>query len=377
MNFEFSRDQQLLGEQARDFLQKECSPTAVRQIVDGDESYDQSLWKKIAELGWLGTVIPEEYDGLGLSYLELAIIAEELGRSLAPVPFSSTVYLATELLLLAGSEKQKQHWLPSLATGNAIGTVAVASSNACTRSSERPTVSATNSVLQGEMRRTPDAQLADFCIVLGSEGTDESLFLVDMRQDGVSTMPASSIDLTRNVGDVVLANTQADRLGERGQGKQHMDKALQRAAVLFAWEQLGGSDVALEQARDYALERFAFGRPIGSFQSIKHKLAQAYVKNTLARSNCYYGIWALDNNAADLERAAAAARVSATQAYYYSSKENIHTHGGMGFTWEFDCHLYYRRAKALSVCVGGETAWKKRLVSTLKQGSDAPQAGTK
>lgn len=376
MDFEFSNDQRMIGEQARDFLQKECSPTQVRAIVDGIEPYDKALWGKVAELGWLGTVIPEEYDGLGLSYLELAVIAEEMGRALAPLPFSSSAYLATEALLLAGSEQQKKQWLPALAVGNAIGTLAVPGSNDLSGPSPTQLTLSSSSTIQGNVTRVADAEIADFCIVLCTEGTDTSLCLVDLTQNDVSTASASGIDLSRNVGNIVFSATHAERLGAQGHGKELLNKVLSRAAVLFSWEQIGGSDVALEQARDYSLERFAFGQPIGSYQAIKHKLAQAYVKNTLARSNCYYAIWALENEAPELERAAAAARVSATQAYYYSSKENIHTHGGMGFTWEFDCHLHYRRAKSLSLCIGGEMAWKKRLVATLKKDASEQMASS-
>jgi alkylation response protein AidB-like acyl-CoA dehydrogenase len=163
-------------------------------------------------------------------------------------------------------------------------------------------------------------------------------------------------------------------MGAEGSGWASTQALYDRAAILFAWEQTGGSDAALEMAKNYALGRYAFGRPIASYQAIKHKLADMYVKNTLARSNCYYGAWALDSNAPNLPLAAATARVAATQAYYYASKENIQTHGGMGFTWEFDCQFHYRRAKVLSVVIGNESQWQDKLVTGLEAGLDEDAA---
>lgn len=355
MNFEFSKDQQLIGEQANTFLLNECGSEVVRSILDGDELYDKTLWHKIAELGWLGTVIPEEYGGLGLSYLELAVIAEAMGRALAPVPFSTSVYLASELLMIAGSEQQKQHWLPKLASGEAIGCTAVKST----------LKQNSNGTISGGLKLVADAEVADFCIALSQGENGVSLCLIELDQTAAVVSAATPIDLSRSCADISCTEANAEYLLKPGSGEQQLEHALHRAAVLYAWEQIGGADAALEQARDYAMQRFAFGRPIASFQAIKHKLAQAYVKNTLARSNCYYAIWALDSGSPELERAASIARVSTTQAYHYASKENIQTHGGMGFTWEFDCHLHYRRAKSLSLVIGGENSWKKRLVDQI------------
>ena len=159
----------------------------------------------------------------------------------------------------------------------------------------------------------------------------------------------------------------AEPLGADGEGWALTNKLFDRAAVLFAWEQVGGAQAALEMAREYALGRYAFGRPIASYQAIKHKLANAYINNTLARSNCYFGAWALNTNASELPLAAATARVSAIQAYYFASKENIQTHGGMGFTWEFDCQFHYRRSKLLSVNLGSEAYWQDRLITAVEQ----------
>lgn len=367
MDFDYSNEQKLIGEQARSFLQKECSTEVVRQVLDSDVPYAEDLWQKMANLGWMGIAIPEEYGGVGLSHLELTLIAQEMGCALAPVPFSSSVYLATEAMLLAGSSAQKERWLPTLANGNTIGTLAAHSERIVNQKAALPTLN--QNTLRGEALAVPDAELADFCVVLCKENDSNglSLVLVETAQSGVSVTPVEGIDSIRIVGDINFQEAAVERLGEKGQGLELLNRILHRAAVLFAFEQLGGTDAALEQARDYAMDRFAFGRPIASFQAIKHKLAHGAVKNMLARSNCYYGAWALNTDAPELELAAATARVSAIQAYYYCSKENIQTHGGVGFTWEFDCHLHYRRAKYLSVVIGGEATWKKQLASLLLQ----------
>ena len=193
-----------------------------------------------------------------------------------------------------------------------------------------------------------------------------SAYLVDLNQKGITRKRISTIDPTRSHAKIQFEGVEGELLGEEGKGWKLLEEIYNRAAVLFAWEQIGGSESALNMAKEYALGRFAFGRPIGSYQAIKHKLAHAYVKNTLARGNCYYGSWALSNDAPELAVAAAAARISATQAYYYAAKENIQTHGGMGFTWEFDCQFPYRRSKLLAVNIGNEYWWQDRLISAIE-----------
>lgn len=368
MNFEFSQEQNLLREQAASLLRDKCPPETVRRILEGDESYDADLWKQIVDLGWTATTIPEQFGGIGLSHLEVCVIAEELGRAVAPVPYSSSVYLATEALLLAGSPAQKETWLPKLAAGEVIGTFALAEGPG------RPTpaslaTSASGSQLTGSKPAVPDGDIADIAVVVAKSGAGDgaSLYLVDLSGSGVTRSPVTTIDPSRSHANIELEGADAELLGTDGEGWGLAQRLLDRAAILFAWEQVGGSNAALEQAKEYALERFAFGRPIASFQAIKHKLANVYVKNTLARSNGYYGAWALSTDAPELSLAAATARVSATQAYYFASKENIQTHGGMGFTWEFNCQFYYRRAKLLSVNIGSESLWQDRLVTALEQ----------
>jgi alkylation response protein AidB-like acyl-CoA dehydrogenase len=336
-------------------------------VLESEADYDETLWQKIVEMGWTATVIPEEYGGLGLSYLELCVIAEELGRAVAPVPFSSSVYLATEAILMAGSEAQKEEWLPRLAAGEAIGTLAM-SEGAGRPAAKSLECEVKDGKLSGTKIPVPDAAIANVAIVLAKSGKRASLYLVDMDQGSKTAVkPVPTLDPTRGHGQIRFKNAKAELLGKAGKGMELLDTLLDRAAVLFAWEQVGGSQAALEQAKDYAMGRYAFGRPIASYQAIKHKLANMYVKNTLARSNCYYGAWALNTDAAEMPLAAATARVSAIQAYYFASKENIQTHGGMGYTWEFDCQFFYRRAKLLSVAIGSEAMWQDRLIDAYEE----------
>jgi alkylation response protein AidB-like acyl-CoA dehydrogenase len=370
MNFEFSDEQKQLRNEARRFLEAKCPPAAVRAILEGPESFDRALWAGLAEMGFLGVVIPEEYGGLGLGYLELCVLAEELGRVLAPVPFNSSVFLATEFLLAAGDEAQKALWLPRLASGEAIGTFAFAEGGGAV-TARGIKLQATGGALTGVKLPVPDGDVADFAIVAArtAPGGDErgvSLFLVDLAGPGVTREAVETIDPTRSHARITFAGAPAEPLGAAGEGWSLIDAVFDRAAVLTAFEQVGGADRALEMARDYALERMAFGRPIGSFQAIKHMLADMYVSATLARSNCYYGAWALSTGSSELAEAAATARVSATQAFQHCAKNNIQTHGGMGFTWAFDCHLYYRRSNLLALNLGSLSVWEDRLIDRLR-----------
>ena len=371
MNFDFSDEQKQLRDEARKFLAEKCPPKAVRTVLDGKEPYDRELWKGLADMGFLGVAIPEAYGGAGAGHLELCVIAEEMGRALAPVPFSSTVYLAAEALLLAGNDAQKQKWLPLIASGEAVGTLALFEGKG-NPSPQAIKLSAAGGSLNGVKKPVSDGAIADFAIVAartGSSGreTDVSLFLVDMKAEGVEAKPLTNVDPSRGQAELTFRNCKAEPLGRANEGWSIVSQVLDHAAVLMAFEQVGGADRALEMGRDYALDRIAFGRPIGSFQAVKHMLADMYVSATLARSNCYYSAWALSTNASELPEAAAAARISATQAFQHCAKNNIQVHGGMGFTWEFDCHMYYRRSNATALALGSLSYWEDALIDRMRK----------
>ncbi|MEA2814833.1 MAG: hypothetical protein QOE02_2183 [Rhodospirillaceae bacterium] len=370
MNFDFSDEQKQLKDQARRFLADKCPTQAVRAVLEGPEPFDRKLWQALAEMGYMGTAIPEQYGGLGAGYLELCIIAEELGRALAPVPFASSIYLAAEFLMAAGSDAQKKAWLPLLASGEKIGCFAHAE-GAGRVSPATIQLRASGNRLNGTKMAVLDGDVADFAVVTaraagGDQARDISLFLVDLNGPGVTRSTMQTIDPTRSQAKLSFDGAIGEPLGAAGEGWWLVSAVLDRAAVLTAFEQIGGAERALEMARDYALERIAFGRPIGSFQAIKHMLADMYVTLTLGRSNAYYGAWALSTGAALLAEAAATARVSATQAYQQCARNCIQVHGGMGFTWQFDCHLHYRRSNALALSLGSQSQWEDLLIERLQ-----------
>ncbi|MEH6662500.1 MAG: acyl-CoA dehydrogenase family protein, partial [Parasphingorhabdus sp.] len=349
MNFDFSDDQKFLRDEARKFLEAQCTSAHVRAVLDDEDmSHNEGVWKQIVEMGWLGAAIPEEYGGLGLGMLELCVIAEELGRVLAPVPFGSSAFFFAEALKLAGSEEQKLALLPKVADGSLIGCIAVSEGPGEIKAGNIATRLKDGSIT-GKKIPVTDGDIATHAIVLVKDGSGESLVIVDLNQSGVSRTPIKTLEPTRSHATISFDGAEAELLGEAGNGMALLDQINDRAAVLIAFEQLGGASRCLEMANAYAKERVAFGRAIGGNQAIKHKLADMYVKNEVARSNAYYGAWALSSDAAELPEAAAAARVAASEAFWFASKENIQTHGGMGFTWEVDCHLFYRRAKLLAV----------------------------
>lgn len=363
VNFDFSDDQKFLREEVRRFLAAACPPSVPHGVLNAASGHDAKLWSAIVEQGWLGAAIPEEHGGLGLGHLELCVIAEELGRAIAPVPFASTAYVLAEAIMLAGDERQQADYLPRIAAGTLIG---------CLASTEGPghapvQATVTGGNLTGTKLPVTDGMAADIAIVLAHEAGDAGLYLVDLDAAGVTREPIATQDPTRGAARIVFTQTPAQRLGTAGDGDALLATIIDRAAVLLAFEQIGGADRALEMARDYALERHAFGRPIGSYQAIKHKLADAYIKNALARANAYHAAWALNASPADLPIAAAAARIAATEAFWFAAKENIQTHGGIGFTWEMDCHLYYRRSRQLALVAGSPSVWKERLVSHLER----------
>jgi acyl-CoA dehydrogenase len=370
MDCEFSAEQLQLRNEARRYLADKCGAAVPRAVLEGAGSYDKGLWAGLAEMGFLGAAIPEEYGGLGLGYLELCVIAEELGRAIAPVPVSSSIFLAAEILKAAGTEAQKQAWLPRLASGEVIGTLAAIEGMGGGRPS---TIKAQviGGVLTGDKSPVLDGDIADLAVVLarhapGRDAAGLSLYLVDLSGGGVERTVLETIDPSRSQASLSFKGARAERIGAEGEGWQLYEEALDRAAILTGFEQIGGADRALEMARDYALQRFAFGRAIGSFQAIKHMLADMYVSATLARSNGYFGAYALSTGSADLGEAAATVRVSATKAFQHCAKNNIQVHGGMGFTWAMDCHLFYRRSNLLALTLGGQNEWEDKLIDRLR-----------
>ena len=360
MNFDFSEDQKLLADQVQRYLSEQCDSSVARGVIDEPIRWAPEVWQGLADMGLIGTAVSDSYGGTGAGYLELCLVAQQLGAHLAPVPFGSTVYLVAEALVAFGTEVQKQSWLPKLCAGEVKGALALVESME-QFSAEQISCQVTANLLNGEKLVVTDGNCADLFFVLARGEKGLSLYLAEASH--VSVQAVDSVDLTRDTAALKFADCPVELLAVDGEAA--LNQLYDRAAVLYAFEQLGGAQAALDMAVNYANERFAFGRAIGSFQAIKHMLADMYVAMKLAESNCYYAAWALANNAPDLPLAAATARVAATQAFQLCAKDNIQVHGGMGFTWEFDCHLYYRRSNFLALELGGLSEWEARLVDHL------------
>lgn len=367
MNFDYSDEQKHLKREARKFLRAKCPIAATRRVLDDAATpFDRTLWQAVAALGWTGAAIPEEWGGSGLGHIELCAIAEELGRVLAPIPFASTVYIFAEAILAFGSDAQRAALLPGVASGTVIGCLATSESKGPVQvESIGARVAAGR--LSGIKIPVTDGDVATHAIVLASDAAGSGLFIADMSGQGVTRETIPTLDPTRSAARVAFDEASCERLGASGDGESMLSAILDRAAVLLSFEQVGGADRCLEVAKDYALERYAFGRSIGSYQAIKHKLADIYINNEVARSNAYYGAWALSSDAAELPQAASAARIAGTRAYDFAARESLHTHGGIGFTWEVDCHLHLRRARQLGLAVGGRPVWRERLIRSLER----------
>jgi alkylation response protein AidB-like acyl-CoA dehydrogenase len=371
MDFDFSPEQKQLKDQVRRYLADRCDSRAVRVILDGPEPYDRALWRGLGELGYLGASIPEADGGLGLGHLEACVIAEELGRAVAPVPWDSSIALVAECLAEAGTDAQRARWLPGLAAGRTVGALALAEGTGrlaagsirCTARA----VSGGGTTLTGTKVAVADGDVAEVAVVAALDAPGSvSLYLVPTDAPGVVRTAVSTIDPTRSHATIAFDGAPAEPLGARGEGLALLERVLDRAAVMVAFAQLGGADRALESAVAHAQDRFAFGRPIGSLQAVKHMLADMYVAATLARSNCYWAAWALSTGSPELPVAAASARVSATQAYQQCARDGLQVHGGMGFTWALDCHLHYRRSNLLALSLGAPSQWEDRLVGLLR-----------
>ena len=372
MKFDFDEDQQFIRNDAGRFLADRCPMEDVRQHLDSDPNEVSPLWREICELGWPGVALPDAYGGLGMGYLELCVLAEELGRVVAPVPFSSSIYLAAEAILHYGSEEQKQRYLPALASGELIGTLAWRDDD------EKPVV-LHNGVITGAKRPVAAGTLADIVVVSALTPEEEKVLVlvelpeaVGMRDKSVQREILKSADPSVRNAQFTFDACPAQILGSGGKGDEALCGLLDRAAVLLAFEQIGGADRCLELAVDYVKERKTFGRAVGSYQAVKHKLAKMYANNELARSNAYYGAWTLASGGEELAMAAAAARISATECFEFAAREGLHLHGGMGYTWEVDCHLYLKRSRDLALRLGGLRQWKERLVSTTLAATSSP-----
>ncbi len=367
MDFQFDAEQEELRQTARAFLTEHSGSEAVRRAMTAELGYETDVWKRIgAELGWTSVHVPEEYGGLGLGYVELVALMEVMGESLLCAPFFSTIALGANAVLCGASEEQKAEWLPAVAEGERTATLALQEPGGgigLDSIGATAIESGGEFVLSGEKHYVVDGHSADLLVVAarapGSQGHDGlALFAVPGDASGVERVPLATMDQTRRLARVTLDGVRipaAARLAGETSGADAIERTLQLAAVALAAEQVGGAQRCLDLAVDYAKERVQFGRPIGGFQAIKHKLADVMVVVESARSAAYYAGCAAAEASDELPVVASLAKAYCSDAYFQSAAECIQVHGGVGFTWEYDVHLHFKRARASQALLGDPT----------------------
>jgi alkylation response protein AidB-like acyl-CoA dehydrogenase len=375
MHFAFTEEQEELRAQARAFLAEHSSSEQVRRAMASELGFDPELWKRIgAELGWPALAIPEAYGGLGLSAVELVALLEVMGEALLCAPFFSTVCLGGAALALAGSEAQKRELLPGVAQGRTLATLAWAEPGGAWGAqgvAARARRAGGDFLLAGEKRYVVDGHCADLLVVAarregtrGAEGL--SLFAVPGDAAGLVRRALPTMDQTRRLAHVELRDVRvpaAALLGEEGAGAPALAKALDLACAALAAEQVGGAQRCLELAVAYAKERVQFGRPIGSFQAVKHRCADMMVRVETARSAAYYAACVAAEDAPELPLAASLAKATASEAYFACAADCIQIFGGVGFTWEYDPQLHFKRARAGEALLGDPSFHRERVAA--------------
>jgi len=374
MRFAFTEEQEALRRTARSFLADHSSSAQVRAAMQTDTGYDSAMWRRIgAELGWTAILIPEVYGGLGLGYVELVALMEEMGAALLCAPFFSTVCLATNVLLIGASEEQRQQYLPGIAAGDAIATVAFTEPNGRWDASGiemRAEQRGASFVLNGTKTFVIDGHTADLLIVAarrgGSQGVEGvHLFVLPVNTPGIERRLLPTMDQTRKQAQIILRDVRVSAtalIGNQGKGWPILSQTLDLAAVALSAEQLGGAQRCLDMSVDYAKQRVQFGRPIGSFQAIKHKCADMLLRVESARSASYYAGWAASVQDPELPALASLAKAYCSDAYFHCAAECLQIHGGVGFSWEYDVHLYFKRAKSSETLLGDAT-YHRELVA--------------
>jgi alkylation response protein AidB-like acyl-CoA dehydrogenase len=376
MNFGFNDEQELLRSTARKFFENECPSEVVRRLMDTPEGMTAELWGKLAEQGWLGLIFPETYDGMGLGFVDLTVLMEEMGRAVVPGPYFSTVLLGGLAIVEAGSEAQKKEWLPKIAGGQKRVTLAWMEPSAMLGAAG-VTLEAKGAgggyTLTGTKLFVPDAHTADAIVVAARTGAgkgDEgvSLFLVPRDARGVEVKLLPTMDQTRKLCEVTLSGVslRADALvGGAGTGWAPLARVLDRACVALCAEMCGGAQKVLDMTVEYAKIRQAFGKPIGSYQGVKHKAADMLVEVENSKSITYYAAWAMDEGSAEGPLAVSMAKAYVSDAYRRVSAAGIQLHGGIGFTWEHDLHLYFKRAKGSEFTFGDATYHRERVAQLV------------
>jgi alkylation response protein AidB-like acyl-CoA dehydrogenase len=369
MNFAFTEEQDELRKTVRGFLDAKSPEEAVREQMETEAGYDQAVWSQMAEqMGLQGLHIPEEYGGSGYSYVELGIVLEEMGRSLLAAPFFSSVVLAANTLIHSGDDGAKKEYLPGIASGETIATIATTEPSGKWDESGI-TMEATGSgdsfTLSGTKMFVIDGHTAGLIIVAARTAGGVSLFAVDADASGLTRTALSTMDQTRKQAKLEFDGVAGKLIGEEGKGWDVLSTVMDLAAVGLAAEQVGGAQKVLEMAVEYAKVRVQFGRPIGSFQAIKHKCADMLLEVESAKSAAYYGMWCASEMNDELASVASLAKAYCSEAYFHAAAENIQIHGGIGFTWEHPAHLYFKRAKSSELLFGDPTYHRELLAQRI------------
>jgi alkylation response protein AidB-like acyl-CoA dehydrogenase len=369
MNFAFTEEQEELRNTVRAFLEAKSPESAVREQMETEDGYDPAVWSQMAEqMGLQGLHIPEEYGGSGFSYVELGIVLEEMGRALLCAPFFSSVVLAANTLIQSGDDDAKKAYLPGIASGETKATLAYTEPSGKWDESGitvEATASGDGYSITGTKSFVLDGHIADLIIVAAKTGAGTSLFAVEGGASGLTRTALSTMDQTRKQAKLDFDGTPATLIGEDGKGWDVLDTVLDLAAVGLAAEQVGGAQKVLEMAVEYAKVRVQFGRPIGSFQAIKHKCADMLLEVESAKSAAYYGMWCAAEMNDELPSTASLAKAYCSEAYFHAAAENIQIHGGIGFTWEHPAHLYFKRAKSSELLFGDPTYHREQLAQRI------------
>jgi alkylation response protein AidB-like acyl-CoA dehydrogenase len=369
VNFAFSDEQEELRNIVHQFLEAKSPESAVREQMETERGFDPEVWKQMAEqLGLQSLIIPEEYGGQGFGYVELTVVLEEMGKFLLCAPFFSTVVLASNTLIHSGDEAAKKEHLPGIASGDTIATVAFTEPNGRWDESGIE-ATATNDggawKISGTKMFVLDGHTADLVLVAAKTGKGVSIFAVDGNAEGLTRTALSTMDMTRKQAKLELDNVEGTLVGEEGKGWDLLSTVLDLAAVGLAAEQVGGAQQVLDMSVEYAKVRVQFGRPIGSFQAIKHKCADMLLEVESAKSAAYYAGWCASEMNDELPSVASLAKAYCSEAYFHGAAENIQIHGGIGFTWEHPAHLYFKRAKSSELLFGDPTYHRELLAQRI------------
>lgn len=364
MQFGLSESQTILKNNARKFFATECPMAEVRRLMEGDTGYDAALWDKMAGQGYMGVVFPEEYGGLGLGMVELAVLLEEMGMALTPGPYFSTVILAGTLLAKAGTSEQKKQYLTPIAEGRARATVALLEKGA-RWDAAAVKLGMKDGLISGEKLFVPDAGVADFVITVARHHGELALALVDTRASGFDARPMPALDLTRKLYKLTYDCVAAEVLARGVAAEQALEAMMDAGAMGLAAELAGGMQRVLDIAVAYVKTRKQFGKPVGQYQAVQHQCADMLVYTESSKSAAYYAAWALEEGIAEAPAAVSVAKAYASDAGREVGNRGIQVHGGMGFTWENDVHLFYRRAKGNEIALGDATYHRERIAKLV------------